>query len=176
MCAQPGEILLRGPSITRGYYNNPEATARLAAGDGFIHSGDLGYLDPDGNLYIAGRLKDIIIHAGRNIAPREAEEILDGLAFVRQCAALGIDKDGMEGEQVYLFAEVRAGRRWPAEMAREIVQRFYRHFGFRPGRVYLVSPHGIPRTANGKLRHSLLKERYLQGKLREEGLILYPDY
>jgi acyl-CoA synthetase (AMP-forming)/AMP-acid ligase II len=171
-----GEILLRGPSITRGYHENPAATAQLQAGEGFIRSGDLGYLDSDGYLYIVSRLKDIIIHAGRNIAPREVEETLDGLSFVRQCAALGIDKGGVQGEQIYLFVEVRPGRRSLTELAGEIVRAFQTRFGFRPGRVHLLVPHAIPRTANGKLQRGVLKKRYLAGMLKRDGSILYPDF
>lgn len=171
-----GEILLRGPSVTRGYHENPTASAQLQAGEGYIRSGDLGYLDPDGYLYIVSRLKDIIIHAGRNMAPREVEESLDGLGFVRQCAALGIDRGGVPGEQIYLFAEVRPGRRPLIELSGEIVGAFHARFGFRPGRVYLLAPHAIPRTANGKLQRGVLKEGYLAGVLKRDGLILFPDY
>lgn len=169
-----GEVLMRGPSITRGYHRNPEATEKLQAGDGFIRTGDLGYLDTEGRLYIVGRLKDIIIHAGRNIAPREAEEALDGLNFVRQCAALGIDPGGVQGEQVHLFAEVRPGRRSLPDMAKEVVNAFHVRFGFRPGKTLLLKPHAIPRTPNGKLQRGVLKERYLDGTLQRQGAILYP--
>ncbi len=170
-----GEVLMRGPSITRGYHRNPEATEKLQAGDGFIRTGDLGYLDADGQLYIRGRLKDIIIHAGQNIAPREAEETLDGLTFVRQCAALGIDLGGVQGEQVHLFAEVRPGRRPLPELAREVVNAFQERFGFRPGKVLLLASRAIPRTSNGKLQRGVLREGYLSGALRREGAIIFPD-
>ncbi len=171
-----GEVLLRGPSVTRGYHRNPRATEKLQAGDGFIRSGDLGYLDDQGLLYIRGRLKDIIIHAGRNIAPREAEETLDGLTCVRRCAALGIDLGGMPGEQVHLFVELRPGRRDLPETARAVVNAFQGHFGFRPGKVLLLAPHAIPRTDNGKLQRGVLKESYLDGRLKRSGAILYPDF
>ncbi len=171
-----GEILLRGPSVTQGYFDNPLATQRLMGPDGFIRSGDLGYLDRQGRLFVTGRIKDIIIHAGRNIAPREVEEIMDSLDCVRRCAALGIDKGGTEGEQAYVFAELGRDRENPAERAAQLVRRFHGHFGFRPGRVYLLTPHTIPRTPNGKLMRARLKQDYLQGVLRREGRILYPDY
>ncbi len=173
---QVGEILLRGPSVTQGYFDNTRATQGLRGPDGYIRSGDLGYLDRQGRLFVTGRIKDIIIHAGRNIAPREVEEIMDNLDFVRRCAALGIDKGGTKGEQAYVFAELGRDRGTPAQRAAEMVRRFHAHFGFRPGRVYLLGPHSIPRTPNGKLMRGRLKQVYLQGVLRREGQILYPDY
>lgn len=176
-----GEIAIRGPANTPGYYRNPEATAKLfwhgdASGD-WLRTGDLGYVDSDGDLFIVGRAKNIIIHGGRNVAPQEIEEIVDRLPFVRYCAAVGVDRGRTEGEQAYVFVEVRgaAGDRLE-DLVVEVVGRLHDELGFRPGRVYLVKPRAIPRTANGKIRHAALKERYLDGRLRQEGWILFPDY
>ncbi len=168
---EDGEILIRGPSVTAGYFLNPTASAALQAGEGFIRTGDLGYLDEQGRLYVTGRRKDIIIQSGRNIAPREVEELIDQADFVRRSAALGIDKGGEEGEQVYLFAEIGRGEIKPAELAAELVRRFHAHFGFRPGRVFLLASHGIPRTPNGKLMRERLRQDYLDGELARQGLI-----
>ncbi|MGE0454531.1 MAG: AMP-binding protein [Vicinamibacteria bacterium] len=177
----PGEIggiLIKSPANTRGYWKNEEASAGLHKGDGYLDSGDLGCLDAAGNLYIAGRKKNIIITAGRNVAPRELEEIADTFPEVRFSAALGIDKGRVEGEQAFLFAELR--RPLPeeacAELALGIVERVHGQLGLRPGRVYLVRPRTIPRTYNGKLQYDLLKRRYLEGALRSEGLIVFPEY
>ncbi len=175
-----GEILVRSAATTRGYYNNPAATEELLTDDGFMRTGDLGYLDDAGYLYVVSRRKDIIIQGGRNIAPAEIEEVTDAAPFVRYTAAVGIDPGGLAGEQVYLFAELRAGaardeQGLPA-MTADLVQRFLRHFGFRPGRVYLLAPHTIPRTPNGKLQHGRLRQRYLDGSLRSAGGILFPEY
>lgn len=172
-----GEIVVRSPANTPGYYRNPEATAELFWRGDRIRTGDLGYLDRGGDLFIVGRQKNIIIHGGRNVAPQEIEEIVDRAAFVRRSAAVGVDRGRMEGEQVYVFAEVRA-KRAAAEQAMtvEIVRAVHAGLGFRPGRVYLLRPRAIPLTPNGKLRHAALKERYLAGRLREEGWIVFPDY
>jgi acyl-CoA synthetase (AMP-forming)/AMP-acid ligase II len=173
-----GSILIRSPANTRGYWENPEATARIVRPDGFIDSGDLGCLDEAGNLYIAGRKKNIIITAGRNVAPRELEEIADSFPEVRFSAALGIDRGHLEGEQAYVFAELR--RPLPEAMSAElnlaIVERIHHELGLRPGRVYLVRPRTIPRTYNGKLQYPLLKTRYLNGELRAEGQIVFPEF
>ncbi len=186
-----GEILVKSPANTRGYHRNPGATARLLRvsppapqgalrRDGFLRTGDLGYRDADGDLFLVGRAKDIIIHAGRNVGPQEVEEIVDRTPGVRYTAAVGVDRGGSAGEQVYVFAEVRptgdATGEGYRELAVEIVDRFHRQLGFRPGRVYLVKPHALPLTHNGKLQRGRLKERYLDGSLGREGWILFPDY
>jgi acyl-CoA synthetase (AMP-forming)/AMP-acid ligase II len=173
-----GRILIKSPANTRGYWDNPDATAELLQRDGYIDSGDSGYLDDHGRLFIAGREKNIIITAGRTIAPQEIEEIVDALPQVRFSAALGIDRGRVEGEQLYVFAEIRANRPESSleDTAVAIVSRIHAGLGLRPGRVYLLKPRSIPQTHNGKIQHHLLKNGYLSGALREDGLILFPDY
>ncbi len=173
-----GEIAIRGSASTPGYYRNPEATAKLFWRGDYLLTGDLGYLDADGDLFIVGRAKNVIIHAGRNVAPQEIEEIVDRIAGVRTVAAVGVDRGRTEGEQVYVFAEVRGHRSSEARQATavEIVRALHSGLGFRPGRVYLLRPRAVPRTDNGKIRHAALKARYLDGRLRADGLILFPDY
>ncbi|HKJ38097.1 MAG TPA: hypothetical protein VJ972_04935, partial [Anaerolineales bacterium] len=149
------------------------------AEDGYIYSGDLGYLDEDGNLYIAGRKKNIIKHAGETIAPQEIEETVDALAGVRYCAAVGIDRGRAEGEQAYVFVEVREKENiseWGYELTLSIVNAIHDRLGIRPARVFLVKPRTIPKTHNGKIQHVKLRELYVSGALREQGLILYPEY
>ena len=172
-----GEIIIRSTANSRGYFNNPKETASLSWKDGFLLSGDLGYLDEAGYLYIAGRKKNIIKHAGETVAAQEIEETVDAVAGVRASVAVAIDRGTLEGEQVYVFAEVRGGRdeAWE-ETVIASVEAIYARLGLRPARVYLLKPRGIPRTYNGKIRHAHLKEQYLSGKLREAGLILYPEY
>jgi acyl-coenzyme A synthetase/AMP-(fatty) acid ligase len=99
---------------------------------------------------------------------------------VRYSAALGVDRGRTEGEQVYVFAEVRAEASAPQgelqSMVLEIVHAFHAQLGFRPGRVYLLKPRAIPMTHNGKIQHVRLKENYMNGSLRSENRILFPDY
>ena len=172
-----GEIAVLSIANASGYWNNPEAARAIQWGNGFILTGDIGYLDDDGYLYIAGRKKSIIKRAGTTIAPQEIDEAVDSLPFIRLSAAIGVDQDGFEGEQVYIFAEVREDdEREFHEMALGVVQAVQAHMGFRPGRVYLLKPRSIPLTHNGKIRHTLLRSRYLDGSLRVEGVILYPEY
>jgi len=177
--ADDGEILVKSPANSKGYFNNADATKELLADDGFIHSGDLGYLDEDGDLYIVGRKKNVIKHAGETIAPQEIEETVDALDGVRFCTAVGIDRGRVEGEQAYVFVEVRTKENiseWGYELTLRVVNAIHDRLGIRPARVYLVKPRTIPRTHNGKIQHVKLRELYLNGALREQGLILYPDY
>ncbi len=175
-----GEIVIDSPANASGYYQDAEAKAQLFWQGRYIRSGDLGYLDGNGNLTIVGRRKNVIKHAGRTIAPREVEEVVDARPEVRYAAAVGIDTGGVEGEQVSVFAEVRKGHTMTFDdlhaLAVEMVAAVHNELGFRPGRVYLLKPRAIPLTHNGKVQNEALKRRYLDGTLRRDGLILYPDY
>ena len=143
-------------------------------------SGDLGYLDQEGYLYVVGRKKNMIIQAGETIYAAEVEEVVNDVTAVRYSAAVGIDQARIEGEQVVIFAETRGDENTPQAQFQEtiidIVQAFQERFGFRPGDVYLLKPKTIPMTYNGKLQHIKLKQQFLDGDLRENGRILYPDY
>ncbi len=175
-----GEIVVRSPAATSGYFRNPEATAELLDAEGGIRTGDMGYLDDDGELTIVGRKKSIIIQAGRTIAPQEIEETVDELDFVRRSAAVGIDRGGPEGEQAWVFVELRPAdearpERHP-EMVVEVVRAIRNRLGRRPGRVYLLGARTIPTTHNGKVRHLNLRDEYLAGTLRADGRIVYPEH
>jgi acyl-CoA synthetase (AMP-forming)/AMP-acid ligase II len=172
-----GEILVKSKANCKGYYNNAEATQNLFQ-DGYILSGDIGYLDEEGELYITGRKKNMIKHMGQTIAAQELEEIVDAMAAVRFSAAVGIDRGRLEGEQVYLFAELRNQNSVQAceELTLQIVEKIHEHLGMRPARIVFLKQHGIPRTHNGKIQHAFLREQFLSGGLKEDGLILYPEY
>ena len=172
-----GEIAIQSIANTRGYLNNPTATEQLFWQETYVLSGDLGYLDEDGYLYIVGRKKNIIIHAGHSVYPQEVEEVVNSVENVRYSAAVGIDRGGVEGEQVVIFAEVRGSETTPQtlfeDVVIDIVQAFNGRFGFRPARVYLVKPKTIPMTYNGKLQHQTLKSQFLDGQLADNGRILF---
>jgi acyl-CoA synthetase (AMP-forming)/AMP-acid ligase II len=177
--SQIGEIVIKSAANSKGYFNNPTETNVLFWKNGYIHSGDLGYLDEDGYLYIVGRRKNIIKHAGETIAPQEIEETVDAISGVRMSAAVGIDRGRVEGEQAYVFVEVREKPNileWGFELTVEIVQAIHDRLGLRPARVVLVKPHTIPKTHNGKIQYVRLRESYLDGTLRKQEKILYPEY
>jgi acyl-CoA synthetase (AMP-forming)/AMP-acid ligase II len=177
-----GEILVKSEANTGGYFQNPKATKDLFSHKGYIKTGDLGYVDEDGYYFIVGRKKNIIIQGGFNIAAGEIEELVDEFPFVRHSAAVGIDRGSTEGEQVYIFIEVNLkksqlqNQETFTDITLEVVQQFDRMFGFKPGRVYLLKTRAIPMTYNGKIKYLQLKEDYINGTLRKEGLILFPGY
>jgi acyl-CoA synthetase (AMP-forming)/AMP-acid ligase II len=175
-----GEIMVSSPANSRGYYDNPEATQALFWQPGYIVTGDLGYVDEEGHLFIVARKKNTIIHAGRTLYPGEIQELVETLPAVRYSAAVGIDRGGIEGEQVYVFAEIRGAGAMAEDKLHatvlQIVDGFHDRFGLRPGRVYLVKPKAIPMTHNGKIQHARLKQLYLEGSLREAGQLVYPEY
>jgi len=177
-----GEILVKSKANTPGYFQNPNASSELFDMDGYIRTGDLGYVDGDGDYYIVGRKKNIIIQGGFNISAREVEELVDKLPSVRRSAAVGIDRGSAEGEQVYVFMEVKLKKSQVQNQEAlmnitiEVVRQFDHTFGFKPGRVYLLKPGSIPMTYNGKIKYLLLQERYMNGTLRKEGFILFPGY
>jgi acyl-CoA synthetase (AMP-forming)/AMP-acid ligase II len=174
-----GDLVFKSPSGTQGYFRNPDATASLFWGDGYIHTGDVAYRDKDGDIFVVARKKNMIKQSGRTLAPREIEELVDDVHEIRCSAAIGVNRGDLAGEQVYVFAEARfppenLGSE-PAEVVRGIVRKIHDRLGFRPGRVYLVRKKTVPYTYNGKIRHVELKQRYLEGKLAAEGLLIYPE-
>ncbi|MGA9532227.1 MAG: AMP-binding protein [Anaerolineales bacterium] len=175
-----GEIMVRSPANTAGYLNAPEQTEALQAPGGFVHTGDLGYLDEDGDLFVVGRLKNTVKLAGRTLYPVEVEEILDPLDAVRLAAAIGIDRGGLQGEQLYVMCELRRPGQLTEEHGRGLVLRIvnevHEGLGVRPARVFLLAPHTIPRTHSGKIQHNQLRSTYLDGSLRGTGAILYPAW
>jgi acyl-CoA synthetase (AMP-forming)/AMP-acid ligase II len=89
----PGEILLRGPNVMRGYYNDPEATAEAIDSDGWLHTGDVGVVDAAGNLKVTDRIKDMLIVGGFNVYPAEVESVLSGHPAVVHVAVVGVDDE-----------------------------------------------------------------------------------
>jgi long-chain acyl-CoA synthetase len=104
---QIGEICIRGFNVTKGYYGKPEATAE-AIRDGWLHTGDLGYADEDGFLYVVDRIKDLIIRGGYNVYPREVEEILYTHPAIAEAAVIGRPDDRL-GEEVVAVVSFRPG-------------------------------------------------------------------
>jgi acyl-CoA synthetase (AMP-forming)/AMP-acid ligase II len=168
-----GEIVVRGPGVMRGYYNNPEATARVLSPDGWLRTGDLGFLDGEGYLFITGRLKDVILLGGENVAPSDVEEIVDHVPGVRYSAALGVDSERTGTQRLYVVAEVRdesAGPDVQRRLVSEVVRRVHEGRGHRPARVLLVRSGTIPKTSSGKIQRSRLGEMLQTGALRGQVL------
>ncbi|PYO38256.1 MAG: hypothetical protein DMD86_00680 [Candidatus Rokuibacteriota bacterium] len=168
-----GEICVRGPGVMQGYYNNPEATRRVLSPDGWLRTGDLGFLDQDGYLYITGRVKDLIILGGENIVPADIEEIVDRAPGVRYSAAVGLDHERTGSQRLHVVAELREpgmGADAMSRLIREIVQRVHHGRGHRPAKVLLVQRGAIPKTSSGKIQHSRLGEMIAKDELGDQVL------
>ena len=160
-----GHLWFRGPSATSGYYRNPAATRELMRGDGWLDSGDLAYL-ADGEVYITGRAKDVIIKAGRNLYPDEIEDIVGRVAGVRTgcVVAFGAPDPRTGTERLIVAAEVRGladGNRIAAELSGAVDKAI----GLPPDHVEIIPAHSIPKTSSGKLRRSETRRLFLEGRL-----------
>jgi acyl-CoA synthetase (AMP-forming)/AMP-acid ligase II len=165
-----GEICVKSPGVMQGYYNNPEATARVLSADGWLRTGDLGLIDDEGYLYITGRLKDLIVLGGQNVLPADIEEVVDEVPGVRYSAAVGIDSERIGTQRLHVVAEVRSESAADGEyrdLVREIVSRVHRSRGHRPSRVMLVRSGTIPKTSSGKIQRSRLVEMIQADALRD---------
>jgi fatty-acyl-CoA synthase len=160
-----GQLWFRSDSATQGYYRNPEATRGLVRGDGWLDSGDLAYR-VDGELFITGRAKDIIIKGGRNLYPHEIEEVAGRVAGVRTgcVVAFGAPDEKSGTERFVIAAEMRnASER--EHIAAEITRTVTEAIGVPPDRIELLPPHSIPKTSSGKLRRSETRRLFLAGEL-----------
>jgi acyl-CoA synthetase (AMP-forming)/AMP-acid ligase II len=160
-----GRVMIKGPSVTTAYYNDPELTAQTVR-HGWLDTGDLGFFH-QGELYVSGRVKDLIIIRGRNYAPQEIEALAAGIPGVRTgcVAAVGHSVDG-QGEQLVIFAE--KDRRVPRpdeEIAAEIHARIVTGISLVPHRVEILAPGTLPRTSSGKMRRRDALQMFLSGHL-----------
>jgi acyl-CoA synthetase (AMP-forming)/AMP-acid ligase II len=165
-----GEICVKSPGVMKGYYNNPEATAKVLSGDGWLRTGDLGFLDADGYLFVTGRIKDVIILAGENVLPADVEEVADLAPGVRYSAAVGIDSDRTGSQRLYVVAELRDEQATAdvlRQITRDIVTRVHKARGHRPARVLLVRASTIPKTSSGKIQRSRLAQMIAAGELKD---------
>ncbi len=150
---QVGEICVRGPQVMRGYWQKPEETAAVFLSDGFLRTGDLGYMDAQGYVFLVDRKKDMILVSGFNVYPNEVEEVVAMHPGVREVAAVGVP-DERSGEAVKIFV-VRKDPRLTAEdliaHCREQLTGYKvpRHVEFRDG---------LPHTNVGKILRRALKD------------------
>jgi len=149
----PGEILVKGDTVMRGYYGEPAATA-AALRDGWLHTGDIGYLDEDGDLFILQRREDLIVSGGENIYPAEVEERLRGHPAVAEAVVIGLP-DAAWGQSVAAALQLAPGARASAE---EIEAHARAHLASYkiPRRFAFVD--ALPRTASGKIQRRKLRQ------------------
>ena len=162
-----GGLQFRGPSAFKGYYRNPEATAKVKRPGGWNDTGDLAYL-VDGEVFITGRIKDLIIKGGRNYYPHEIEAAAGSVAGVRQgCVAAFAIRDEHQGtESIVVVAETKEQRKEPREaLTRAIGEAIAAAVGIPPDRVVLTRPGAVPKTSSGKIRRTETRELYLHDAL-----------
>ncbi|SKA32424.1 fatty-acyl-CoA synthase [Enhydrobacter aerosaccus] len=160
---QVGRIFVKGPSIMPGYFNEPEASHAVLSKDGWLDTGDLGYL-LDGEIVVTGRAKDLIIVHGRNVWPQDIEWAIEGRRLVKTGDSAAFSVDSGEGERVVVAVVARvSGDEARAELARDVAGAV-REAVVVDCEVVLVPPAlGLPMTSSGKLSRARARANYLAG-------------
>ena len=154
-----GEVQFRGPSVIRGYWNDPEATAVAIDRNGWLSTGDLGYLDEDGDLFLVDRKKELIIRGGYNVYPREVEEVLYEHPAVLEAAVVGVPHESL-GEDIAAIVVPRPGAELDPEELKAWTKERVAAYKY-PRHVVLVAE--LPKSPTGKI----LKRSIDLGTLRE---------
>ncbi|PCC70737.1 Acyl-CoA synthetase (AMP-forming)/AMP-acid ligase II [Nannocystis exedens] len=158
-----GQIELRGPSVMRGYWGDAERTLQVLR-DGWLATGDLGYL-VDGELYVCGRIKDLIIIHGRNYYPQDLEWQASQVEGVRKgnVVAFGIEDASLGRERVIVAAEVRTPH--ADDLRDKIAAKILETLALKPDEIVLLPPGSLPKTSSGKLQRNKTSELYRDGQL-----------
>ncbi len=164
-----GSIQFRGPSSFKGYFRRPDVTAEVQREGGWVETGDLGYM-ADGELFITGRVKDLIIKGGRNYYPHEIEAAAASVPGIRQgcVASFAVRDDSTGTEQIVVIAETRERDALAQEQLEgKVVETITAKVGVPPDRVVLAIPGAIPKTSSGKIRRRESRTLYLEGTINE---------
>jgi acyl-CoA synthetase (AMP-forming)/AMP-acid ligase II len=159
---QVGEIVARGPNVMQGYWNKPEETA-AAIRDGWMHTGDGGYMDPQGMVFVVDRVKDMIVSGGENVYSAEVENAILQLPQVAGCAVIGVPDDAL-GERVHAVVVLKPG----AALNEDAIRTHCRDriAGYKCPRS-VEYRNELPLTAAGKLQKFLLREPHWAGRTRQ---------
>jgi fatty-acyl-CoA synthase len=163
-----GRIFVRGPSLMRGYFGEPDASARVLSADGWLDTGDLGYL-VDGEIVPTGRAKDLILLNGRNVWPQDLEWTAESeIERLRSgdVAAFSVDEEA--GEQLIVLVQARSSDPEARRALAEDVAALLRARHGVEARVELVGAHALPQTSSGKLSRSKARALFLAGAFRQE--------
>jgi long-chain acyl-CoA synthetase len=158
-----GEILVRGPMVMQGYWNMPDLTAQTLRG-GWMHTGDSGYVDADGYLYVADRIKDMIISGGENVYSTEVENAITSHPDVLQCAVIGIP-DARWGEAVHAEVVRRPG----AALTAAAIVAHCRGLiaGYKCPRSVAIRDEPLPLSSVGKINKAALRAPFWSGHARQ---------
>ena len=164
-----GEICFRGPSVAAGYFRAPQSSREAGLGseaDGWLRTGDLGYLAA-GEVYVSGRIKDLLIVNGRNYYPQRIEWLVDEMPGVRKGSSVVFSRPGRASEEIVVAAESRD--REPLLLAQRIAERINEELQLVVAEVKLVAPGTLPKTSSGKLQRRKTRQQYLDGTLGLDG-------
>ena len=153
---QPGELLARGPRIMSGYWDEEDQASSPIDAEGWLHTGDIGYYDEDGYLYLSGRAKDMIIRAGENISPEELEAVLRGYPKIEDVAIIGVAHPEW-GEEPMAIVVCKPGETCATEEIMNFCRQKLASYK-RPRRVEFVDE--LPRNPMGKVLKRVLREKY----------------
>jgi 4-coumarate--CoA ligase len=161
-----GELWIKGPSTFLGYHNNEAATRSSMTPDGFFKTGDIGYEDKDGNMWITDRVKELIKYKGFQVAPAELEGVLAGCELVDDVAVIGVQDEEMHTEVPMACVVPKQGVEKDEEGKRRIVEwvkeRVAGHKRLRGGVEWVEE---VPKSASGKILRRVLKEKFKGYKL-----------
>ena len=156
---ESGELMIRGDNVMKEYYKNPETTASTIRPDGWLHTGDLAYVDEDGYYFITGRLKEIIIKGGENIAPREIDEALYQHSAVLEAAAFAIP-DKRYGQEILACVSLKPGSTCSPEELRELCIEKLGKFKAPKTITFMAE---LPKGPSGKIQRLKLSEAAVAG-------------
>ena len=151
-----GEIMFKGEGVAKGYWNKPEQTKDTFLEDGWLKTGDAGYIDEDGYVYFVDRYKDLIVTSGYNVAPAEVESVLMAHSTVKEAAVIGV-KDEYKGEVVTAFISIMEESKNDVSLEDIIAFCKERMATFKvPKKIVIVDE--IPKNAVGKIMRRELRE------------------
>jgi acyl-CoA synthetase (AMP-forming)/AMP-acid ligase II len=150
-----GEIVTSGPTVMKGYYKNPEATAEVLQG-GWLKTGDLGRFDEEGYLYIVGRVKDMIIHGGQNVYPQQVENVISTHEAVEECCVVGVE-EARWGQEILAAIKVKEGH---SLTEKEVVEYSRERLAAYKCPKFVRMVDEFPKTATGKIRKVEIAERF----------------
>lgn len=164
----PGEFVVRGYNVMRGYYKMPEATAQVIDAEGWLHTGDLATMDENGYFKITGRIKDMIIRGGENIYPKEIEEFLYTHPMIKDVQVVGVP-DEQYGEEIMAYVILKEGAACSPQEIKDYVRS---HMARHKTPKYVKFIDNFPMTASGKIQKFKLREMAIEElKLQDAALI-----